>query len=232
MSQVPRDFVIWGGSGHTKVLAEIVTASGGRVVALFDNDSTRSSPLAGVPLHYGRDEFERWIAGQRNPQEISAISAIGGGRGQDRIDYLSLFKRFGLLTPSLVHETAHMSSEAVIGENSHILAMSVVGAGAIMGEAVIVNTKASVDHECEISRGVHIGPGATLCGCVRIGPFSFVGAGAIILPRVRIGSNVTVGAGSVVIRNLPDNVVAVGNPARIIKGKIYASYRGESSNGS
>src|SRR6266404_1478817 len=105
MSRSPREFVFWGGSGHAKVIAEIVAAAGDRLVALFDNDTTRSSPLAGVPIYYGLDEFEKWIAGQRNPREISAISAIGGQRGQDRIDYLSLFKRLGLVTPTLVHET-------------------------------------------------------------------------------------------------------------------------------
>ena len=47
-----------------------------------------------------------------------------------------------------------------------------------------------------------------------------VGAGAVVLPRLRIGSNTTVGAGSVVTKNLPDGVVAYGNPAKIIKDNI------------
>ena len=222
MSRAPRRFVFWGGSGQAKVLAEIVTAAGDRVVAIFDNDTTRSSPLQGVPIHYGVGEFEKWMAGQRNPQSISAISAIGGGHGQDRIEYLLLFKRLGLVTPSLIHETAYVSPDAVIGENSQILAMSAVGTEVRMGDAVIANTSASIDHECDLDRGVHIGPGATLCGCVHIGFNSFVGAGAVILPRIKIGANVIVGAGSVVIHDLPDNVVAVGNPAKIIKENAYA----------
>jgi maltose O-acetyltransferase len=53
-------------------------------------------------------------------------------------------------------------------------------------------------------------------GGVKIGNRTFVGAGSTILPGVSIGSNAVIGAGSVVTTDLPDGVVAAGNPARII----------------
>lgn len=52
---------------------------------------------------------------------------------------------------------------------------------------------------------------------VTIGKNCWIGAGAIILPGVIIGDNVVVGAGSVVTKNLPSNVVAVGNPCRVLR---------------
>lgn len=52
---------------------------------------------------------------------------------------------------------------------------------------------------------------------VIIGNNVWIGGGAIICPGVKIGNNVTIGAGSVVTKSLPDNIVAVGNPCRIIK---------------
>ncbi|MBQ9747888.1 MAG: sugar O-acetyltransferase [Clostridia bacterium] len=52
---------------------------------------------------------------------------------------------------------------------------------------------------------------------VRIGKNCWIGAGAVIIPGVTIGDGVTVGAGSVVTRDLPDNVVAVGNPCRVLR---------------
>ena len=52
---------------------------------------------------------------------------------------------------------------------------------------------------------------------VTIGDNVFVGAGTIVLPGVSIGNNVVIGAGSVVSRDIPDNCVAVGNPARVVK---------------
>ena len=52
---------------------------------------------------------------------------------------------------------------------------------------------------------------------VRIGKNCWIGAGVIIVPGVTIGDNVVVGAGSIVTKDLPDNVVAVGNPCRVLR---------------
>ena len=52
---------------------------------------------------------------------------------------------------------------------------------------------------------------------VHIGENAWIGAGAIILPGVTIGKNAVIGAGSVVTKDIPDNVVAVGNPCRVLR---------------
>lgn len=54
---------------------------------------------------------------------------------------------------------------------------------------------------------------------MRKGKLSFLSIGAIIIQGIKIGKNVTIGAGSVVIKGIPDNVIALGNPAKIIKSK-------------
>ncbi len=58
--------------------------------------------------------------------------------------------------------------------------------------------------------------GKTRAANVTIGNNVFVGAGTIILPGVQIGNRVIIGAGSIVTKDIPDNSVAVGNPARVI----------------
>ena len=160
--------------------------------------------------------YETWILKQENIQCISAIAAIGGARGRDRRDFLNIFRKSRLKTPTLVHSSAVVSISASIGENSHILAGAVLAPKVELGEACIVNTNASVDHECVLAAGVHIAPGATLCGCVQVGENTLIGAGSVVLPRVKIGSDVMIGAGSVVTRDIPDDVVAFGNPAKVI----------------
>ena len=52
---------------------------------------------------------------------------------------------------------------------------------------------------------------------VRIGKNCWIGAGAVLLPGVTLGDNVVVGAGSVVTKDLPSNVVAVGNPCKVLR---------------
>ncbi|MGB3291513.1 MAG: sugar O-acetyltransferase [Phormidesmis sp.] len=56
-----------------------------------------------------------------------------------------------------------------------------------------------------------------LAAPIRIGDNAWIGGGVIICPGVSIGENTTIGAGSVVTRDIPSNVIAVGNPCRIVK---------------
>lgn len=94
---------------------------------------------------------------------------------------------------------------------------SVIQSCATVGKHVIINTAASVNHDCRIADYVHISPHATLCGNVEIGEGSWIGAGAILLPGVQVGEWSMVGAGSVVTRDMPAYVMAVGNRCEIIK---------------
>ena len=59
--------------------------------------------------------------------------------------------------------------------------------------------------------------GSLIPAPVKIGSRVWIGAGAIILPGVTIGDNSVIGAGSVVTKDIPDNAVAVGSPARVVK---------------
>ena len=52
---------------------------------------------------------------------------------------------------------------------------------------------------------------------VHIGKNCWLGAGVIVLPGITIGDNVVIGAGSIVTKDLPDNVVAVGNPCHVLR---------------
>ena len=85
-----------------------------------------------------------------------------------------------------------------------------------VGAHCIVNTNASIDHDCIISDYVHISPGATLCGGVFVSEDVQVGAGAVILPNIKIGKFSTIGAGAVVTTDVPDYTTVVGNPAKTL----------------
>ena len=104
-----------------------------------------------------------------------------------------------------------------LAEGVQIIQGAIVNRGVSIGKHTIVNTNATVDHDCKIGDFVHIAPGATLCGGVKVGKRTLIGANATVLPNCEIGANVNVGAGAVVTTDLPDNVVVVGVPAKIIK---------------
>lgn len=214
-----KSFVLWGSAGHAKVLAEIISNQGGRVLALFDNNEVVAA-LVGVPVHRGEEGFLAWASAQVDLKNIAGLAAIGGGRGRDRVAIHTLFRSKGLLIPMLAHPSAVVSPTAQVGAGTQILALANVGAESHLGEACIINHRASVDHECVLGNGVHLAPGATLCGCINVGDYVFIGAGAVVLPRISIGPDAVVGAGAVVTRDVPAGVTVVGNPARLIKSNL------------
>lgn len=208
-----REVIFWGAAGQAKVLLETLQGSDVRLVALVDNRDLGETAL-GVPLLRGEEALDAWLRGRGRADDLYCSIAIGGARGQDRLDLLGRLCQRGLQPLTLVHRTAFVAGNARLGQACQVLAQAAVCAEAVLGDSVIVNTAASVDHECELGAGVHVGPGARLAGEVRVGAGAFVGTGAVVLPRIRIGANAIVGAGAVVTRDVPAGTTVIGNPAR------------------
>ncbi|MCX7700489.1 MAG: acetyltransferase [Gemmataceae bacterium] len=213
--EAERRTVLWGATGHAKVLRESLAISGFEVTALFDNNPNVPLPWPDACVWQGEAGFRDWLRGIRDA--VWCLVAVGGHRGADRRRLQSLMVQSGLKPLIWVDPRANVAQDARLSAGSQVLMGACVGAEVRLGEAVIVNTRASVDHECELADGVHIAPGAVLCGLVRVGTDTMIGAGAVVLPRKTIGRGSIVGAGSVVTRDIPDGVVAYGNPARVVR---------------
>lgn len=212
-----KDIILWGATGQAIVLEEFLRKLGYKLVALFDNDQTVQSPFDSTPIYYGKNGFRDWLSKKDDAGDTSYLVAIGGSRGEERLNIHNMLTSFGLMPVSAIHPACFVADNASIGAGCQILACASVCARTSLGLTTIVNTSASIDHECVIGKGVHIAPGAKLGGGIEVGDFSFVGIGATILPNVRIGKRTIIGAGSVVTGDIADNVVAYGNPAKFIR---------------
>ncbi len=210
--------IFWGAAGQAKVLRECMAAQNLMLAALFDANAALRSPFADVPLHIGKSGFERWIAKRAEEESLGFLVAIGGDKGRERMDMQQYLESFGLVALRAIHPTAFVAGDAQIGSGSQILAGAAVCVEAVVGRGCIVNTHATVDHECCLGDGVHVGPGANLAGCVRVEHYAAVGTGAIVLPRRTIGQGAIVGAGAVVTRDVLPGTIVVGNPARPLVG--------------
>lgn len=208
--------ILWGGTGQAKVVRPILEESGRRVIAVFDDTKGLPPPFPDVPLYEGWKQFPEWLKEQADAGKIGFCISIGNPHGMIRVAFSERLKKHGLKPVSVIHKSAVIEQGAILGEGCQIMANAVIGAEAWIGSQVIVNTKASVDHETILEDGSEVGPGATLCGLIKVQSGAWVCAGATILPRVTIGRNSVVGAGSVVTRDVPEGVTIVGVPAKKI----------------
>ncbi len=207
--------MIYGAGSQSVVLAEFLDSIGFEAAAVFNDWPTSASPIDGVPVICGDGAVERWI-GDRPPGDLGFVVAIGNQHGARRLELHRWLGERGLVPVDAVHPRAYVARGAEIGPGCQILMSATVGAKACLGTQVILNTAASVDHECIVGDGVHLGPGARLSGRVRVGRCTFIGMGAVVLPDVTVGENVIIGAGAVVNRPVPDGQVFAGVPARIL----------------
>ncbi len=204
--------LLWGGSGQAKVLRPIIEGAGHRVRVVYDRDPDLAPPFSGVPVICGEEVLKDWLEEHRD--EVSAFAVAVGSDGRDRCAIARRLIAEGLSPITAIHPRSWVAETARLGEGCQILAMAAIAEEAVLGRHCIVNTTASVDHECRLGDGVHLMPGATLAGCVRVGDFVTIGANATVLPRMSIGAGAMVGAGAVVTRDVPENVVVAGVPAR------------------
>lgn len=104
-----------------------------------------------------------------------------------------------------------------IGIGSNVLSGAIFSNSSNIGKGCIIYYNSIITHDCKIGDFVEISPSVTLLGRCKIGSYTQIGANATILPDITIGKNVIIGAGSVVTKDLPDNCMVVGVPAKIIK---------------
>jgi len=211
MTITPSRVILWGGTGQAKVVRPIIEAQGARVIAVFDRTERLQPPFDDVPLLHD-STFDEWRA--LVDGELGFSVTIGNPHGRARLAIAERLKASGLVPVSAVHHTAWIAESATIGEGCQILAGAIVAVEAKIGRHCIINTRASVDHECVLEDGTEIGPGAILTGVVRVETGAWVAAGATVLPRLTIGADAIVGAGAVVTRDVPPSMTVIGVPAR------------------
>lgn len=194
---------IYGASGHSKVIIEIIKSINGKIDIIVDDD-VRIKSILEYPVKNNTDALDL---------NTGTILAIGNNSIRKKLAEGFM----GKIEPAIIHSSAVVSESARLGYGTVVMANSSINSEAIIGNHCIINTGSVVEHDCKIGDFVHISPNAALAGSVDVGKGSQVGIGAVVLPGVKIGKWVNVGAGAVIIKDIPDFATVVGNPGRIIK---------------
>ena len=193
--------ILYGASGHAKVIIDILEKNKLKISTIIDDNEQLKKVL-----NYPIKQFKNTTINE----EI--IISIGNNKTRKIISEKLKNSTFGIA----IHPKSSIDKTANMDKGTVIMANAVVNSSANIGKHCIINTSSVIEHDCSINDFAHISPNATLCGNVTIGEGTHIGAGATVIPSIKIGKWCIIGAGAVVIKDIPDNSIVVGNPARVI----------------
>lgn len=210
-SMTNREILIIGAGGLAKQIVSFLDEKG--KVILFDNVSPKIDP-------FWRDnqviQTESELRFHFLNHDTSFILGISGRMERKVIE--KHIEGLGGQIRSFISEGAVISAhDAEVGEGSVILYDVLVEANVKIGRSVVINNAAILSHDVRIGDYSEVAPGAKLLGRVTIGKNVLVGAGAVVLPGVKVGDNVVIGAGAIVNKNIENDQIVGGIPARPIK---------------
>lgn len=207
-----RGLIFLGAGGIATVAFDIAVARGYEVAGFLDDDTQRhGGTFRGAPVLGGFDLLPK-LRAQGLTQAVVAL-----GNCAARLEFAAAAGILGFEMPNLIDPSALVSPDVRLGPGAILMPGTIVNAGATLGANVILNTACSVDHDCRVGDGVLIAPGVRMSGGVSTGRATWVGVGSVVLEGVSIGANVLIGAGSLVLADVPDDVVAYGSPAKVIR---------------
>ncbi|QQR38401.1 acetyltransferase [Devosia rhizoryzae] len=182
-------------------------------IAGFTDPTYSAQPILGVPCIGTDAALSRLVHAMRLTHFMVAVGSISGGSVL-RARLFAAGEAAGLEPFTAIHPSALVAGSALIGGGSVIMAGVVVQPRTKIGRNVIVNTRASIDHDCLIGDHVHVAPGAVLSGGVSLENGCHVGAGAVVLQSLRVGQGATVAGGATVVRSVGAGATVMGTPAR------------------
>lgn len=199
-----KNAYIFGASGHANVIASIIHKQ-------FDAIRfVDLSPSKGIIIN--EDEFFEDIEKYQNDKIY-----LGIGSNEIRKKIYKRLQKLNINPANCIAENTFIAHDAELGNGVTICPGSVVGTNAKIGNNTIINTLSSVDHDCMLGDHSQVTAGVTFGGNVTVGENCFFGVKSAVIPGITIGDNSVVMAGSIVYKDVPENVMVGGNPAKVMK---------------
>jgi sugar O-acyltransferase (sialic acid O-acetyltransferase NeuD family) len=200
--------IIIGASGHGKVVADIaIKMNKWQSIAFLDDDKSIKTSMGLEVIGKTTDAFTY-------KDEADFFVAICNNATREKIQEKLIEEDLNVV--SLVHQSAVIGTDVKIGIGTVVMAGVVINSSTKIGKGCIINTSSSLEHDNVIEDYVHISPGVSMAGTVKVGRLSWIGIGSVISNNVNICSGCKVGAGAVVVKDITEPGTYVGVPVRKI----------------
>lgn len=196
------------------------------IKGFVDDDSDLWNAVTdGYHVQGGMDVLEQ------TEEDIWCVIAIGNSKTRRKIAE-RLEKSSNIKYATLISLDAKICIACSVGEGSIICAGNIITVDVKIGRHNIINLDCTVGHDAILNDFVTLYPSVNISGYDKIGKATEIGTGTQIIQGVSVGTGTIVGAGSTVIRDIEDEVTAVGSPAKVIKHHSSGFKSGEYSAGS
>jgi|SRR5699024_1015640 len=205
-----NNLIIIGNGGHSKVVQDIVKAQNKYSIYAVLDDAIEDTVINNDIIFSNID-----FLNQLDKENFFYVIAIGNNQIRKKI-----VKKIDVSNEryaTVIHPSAIISESSKISYGTLVMPKVVINANTLIGNHCIINTNATIEHDNKLESFVHVSPGTILSGRVKIGSETHLGSGTVVIPNINIGSESIIGAGTVITKDIPNNVTAVGVPAKIIK---------------
>ena len=210
MGEHRKKWYLYGAGGlgveTMDILCEAISHSGD---AVFDCQFLDDNPTSETKVGFAVINAKDAVAG--------SYVTIAVGEPYIRQKLYEKLTELALHLASVISPKSHISSLAVVGDGAIIAPFCSVQATARIGKNVSVNTASIIGHDVIVGDNAVLASMVNLGGDASVGANAFVGMGALVKQGVSIGESSIVGMGSVVYNDVPEGMIALGNPARVVR---------------
>lgn len=148
-------------------------------------------------------------------EDLEITIGVGEPAGREK-----LFKelvRDGAKLTTLIHPDVHVPDTTTIGKGVIIQAGCFISCNSTICDAVLIQPMVAIGHDNVINEGCVLSTMVCVAGNVELGKYTYVGLSSAIKEEVKIGNYTIIGMYSAVYKDVPDEMIAMGNPARPMK---------------
>lgn len=204
-----------GGSGREVFeLATIINSNNNRWSELIFIDDTKEEgeKLRGIPIY----SFEN-LTKNIDTESIEIIISLGEPANRKKLAEKIIHAGYRLAT--LIHPNVHIPESTKIGDGVIISCNAFISCDVIIEDNIIIQPFVVIGHDAHIGKNAVLSHHSSIAGDAHIGENTYIALNVCVREQTHIGDNVIVSAGSAVLKDVPDNVIIHGNPAKAIMKK-------------